>query len=144
MLFYYYGGNMNNNDVMYKFIRCIIDNNIVTKFIINVFDYVDLCDYNYIFRVLSTDKEIILDIYDNVSIIRFNRYIFNFSDSFDVKEYVKDDVHVTEISVLSVSNINNKLFKLAYLFRLKYDDMLVYADSFLDEEFVSMLMNIIK
>ena len=85
-----------------------------------------------------------MDIYDNVSDIRFNRYIFNFLDNDDIKKYKDGDVFVTRISILGVNDSNNKLLKLAYLFKLERHKMIGYAKSFLNVEFVNMLRDIIK
>lgn len=144
MLFYYHGDRMNNENVMYRFIKKINDNGLMTKFIMNIFNYNDINDNNYIIRIGGNDKEIIIDIYDNVSDTRFNRYIFNFYHGGNMRYYKDDYLYITNIYVLDVIDDDNKLLKLAYLFNIDSDKMVDYADSFLDNEFVELLCDIKK
>ena len=117
----------------------------MTKFIINIFDYERLQDYNYIFRMIDGNNEVIIDIYDNVSDNRFNRYIFSFIDNVYVFKVLEEgNVFVNYISVLNMVDGNNKLEKLAYLFKLDEDEMLDYANTFLNKIFVDILEEIIK
>ena len=62
---------------MIKFINEIINREMLTEFIKEIFNYENLFDYNYIFRMVDKDNFIIIDIYDNVSKNRFNKYIFD-------------------------------------------------------------------
>ena len=144
MLFYCYGGKMNNKSIMYQFIKKINDVGLITKFIINIFDYRCINDNNYIFRISENNEEIIIDIYDNISNTRFNRYIFNFIDNSNVKKYKDDFVYITYISILNVVDSDNKLLKLSYLFKIDCNKMLEYADNFFDKDFVEILKDTIK
>lgn len=136
---------MSKKNMMRDFITEVYDSNLMTKFIINIFDYENFNDYNYLFRMIDGDNEIIMDIYDNVSNNRFNRYIFSFDkDNYDVKVIEEGNVFVNYISVLNIYNCDNKLLKLAYLFNIDDDIMIEYASSFLDNVFVEILKNIIK
>ena len=136
---------MCNKDLMYKFIKTIELNGRLTNFIINIFDYKNFHDYNYIYRFISDKDKLIMDIYDNISINRFNRYIFNFDDdNFIIKKREENNVFITNICVKNVINNENKLLKLAYLFGLSDDDKIVYARTFLDDEFVIILNKIIN
>ena len=137
---------MNNREIMLRFFRSIKYHNLFTNFLIKVFDYHELTDHNYIYRLQSDTDSIILDIYDNVTVHCFNRYIFSFNcleKNFQV--YENDGVFVTIINVLNSDGLSkNKLIKLAYLFSLEKSGMLNYAKTFLNEEFVEILSKIIK
>ena len=136
---------MSNKDYIYKFIKTIEENNQLTAFIINIFNYEGLHDYNYIFRLINGKNEVIMDIYDNVSVNRFNRYIFNFIDnSFTIKKKEENNVFITTISIKNVIKSHNKLLKLAYLFKLDNSDKIEYAKTFLNNEFVIILDKIIN
>ena len=135
---------MNNKDIMREFIKVINDGGLMTKFIMNIFDYNEINDYNYIFRLIDKNDEIIIDIYDNISDTRFNRYIFNFVDNDNIKEYIDDDVFVMRICILDIDDSYDKILKFAYLFKLDYHKMIDYANSFLNVEFVNILRDIIK
>ena len=136
---------MNKKSVMCEFISEINNRNLMTLFIKNIFNYEDFYDYNYIFRMIDTDNEIIVDIYDNVSDNRFNRYIFSFiSLGYDIKVVEEGNVFVSYISVLDVMDDDNNLIKLAYLFKIGIDLMTQYANSFLDDVFIEILNKIIK
>ena len=132
---------MNKLDIMYKFIKRIGKEKKLTLLIINLFNYQNFHDYNYIPRIIKTSNEVILDIYDNVSANRFNRYIFNFSPSkYIIKKREENNVFVTTIWIENVKNQNNKLLKFAYLFKtLDFE----YAKTFLDKEIVDILNTII-
>lgn len=136
---------MNKKDIMFRFIKKINDDKMTTNFIKNIFGYENFFDYNYLFRMINGDNEIIIDIYDNVSDNRFNRYIF-FFDECDYSYYVIEEgnVFVNYISVLNIYNIDNNLLRLAKLFNIDNNDMIMYAGSFLDRVFVNMLKDIIK
>ena len=132
---------MNKLETMYTFINQLEKKNKLTLLIINLFDYKDFHDYNYIPRLIKTETEVILDIYDNVSINRFNRYIFNFSPSpYTIKKKEENNVFITSIWIENVTNNHNKLLKFAYLFKTLDSE---YAKTFLDLELVNILSSII-
>lgn len=136
---------MNKKLYMKKFITIIQNRNLLTKFIMNVFDYSDLHDYNYIFRMIMDDDSIILDIYDNISDNRFNRYIFDFKSELDNIDIIQEgNVFVTKLPIKNMLDDDNKLCKLAYLFKLDNSKMIEYGKTFLDNEFVLILEEIIK
>ena len=136
---------MNKKDILYTFIKTIEKKQLLTKFIKNIFDYENFNDYNYLFRITENSNQVIIDIYDNISDNRFNRYIFNFSRSnYDIRVIKEGNVFVTYINVLRIGDSNNKLYKLAYLTKLNKNKMYEYASTFLDQEFVDILINIIK
>lgn len=131
--------------IMFNFINNVVNNNLTTKMLVEIFDYSNLEDYNYIFRVSFDDENVIVDIYDNVSINRFNRFYFSFNNLFDNYNRVENaNVFVTYISVYGINDLNNNIFKFAHLFSLDVNNMLEYAKTFLDESFVNLLQNIIK
>lgn len=128
---------------MIAFINYIEEHNIMTLFIKNLFDYRELYDYNYLFRLKVIGSNVIIDIYDNVSNNRFNRYIFNFNDEKDNYHSVNsDNVYVTYLNVLKTNDSENKLDKLAHLFSLKKREMYDYAKTFLDDIFIDILRKI--
>lgn len=136
---------MINKVYMLKFIKTIQNKKLLTKFIENIFDYIDLQDYNYIFRIIDDDNKIIVDIYDNISDNRFNRYIFDFNDCFGKINIIHDgNIFVTNIPIKNAIDDDYKLYKLAYLFKLDKSKMIEYSKTFLDTEFVEILMKIIK
>ena len=127
---------------IYDFLNKVFDKNLMTKFLINIFDYDDLKDYNYISRVSENNESVILDVYDNITKNRFNRYCFNFDREGEYvfnEEY--DNIFITNINVLNTEDSDNKLIKFAYLFKLSYEDRIRYAETFLDKEFISILKN---
>ena len=131
---------MNKKDMLYAFIKRIESHKLLTLFIKNIFDYDTLYDYNYIFRIIVDDEMIIIDIYDNVSHHRFNRYIFDFDRKIkDIGSLNKNNVFLTYININHVTDSDNKLYKLAYLFSLDNDKMLNYATTFLDNKLVEIL-----
>lgn len=136
---------MNKKLIMKEFINVIYDKGFMTKFIKSVFNYDEINDYNYIFRMIDNDNKVIVDIYDNVSITKFNRYIFDYNDcNYIVKEAIEDDVFVKYISVLNTSDSDDNLLKFVYLFNIDKIRMLEYANTFLDDEIVDILSLIIK
>ena len=136
---------MTKKNMFNLFLNKINDMKLMTKFIINIFYYEGLQDYNYIFRMIDVNNEVIIDIYDNVSDNRFNRYIFSFMDNDYVFKVLEEgNVFVNYISIMNVVDGNNKLEKLAYLFKLDEDEMLDYANTFLNKIFVDILEEIIK
>ena len=136
---------MNKKNMFKLFINKINDRKLMTKFIRNIFDYDKIQDYNYIFRMIDGNNEIIIDIYDNISDNRFNRYIFSFGEKdYTFKVLEEGNVFVNYISVLNMVDSDNKLEKLAYLFKLEDNEMLIYANTFLNKIFVDILEEIIK
>lgn len=133
---------MNKKDIMKKFINMVINRKLFTRFINTVFEYDILRDYNYMFRIKDINNKIIIDIYDNVSVNRFNRYVFDFvSDYIDVCDYY---VTIKYIDVMNSEDGSDNLSKFSYLFKIDDHMMIDYANSFLDIEFVNILKNIIK
>ena len=87
---------------MREFIKEIENSKLVTLFIKNLFGYEELNDYNYLFRMNEEYNKIIIDIYDNISDNRFNRYIFSFDDGeYDIKVIEDNNVFVTYIFISS-------------------------------------------
>ena len=135
---------MDKMDVMIRFFKMIEGSNLMTVFIKNIFGYEDINDYNYMFRMFDDGGKIIIDIYDNFTINRFNRYVFNFLDcDYVVLEQKEDFVFVKFMSVLNINDGDDNLYKLAYLFNLDNDRMLEYANTFLDIKFIDILKKII-
>ncbi len=136
---------MNKKDIFLKFFKEIEKQKLLTKFISNIFDYDNLQEYNYIYRMIDNDNSIIIDIYDNVSNNRFNRYIFLFDrGEYNKKIIEENNVFVTYINVLNMKDSDNKLDKLAYLMSLDKYKMIRYSMTFLDNEFIKILKEIIK
>ena len=136
---------MNKRDMLYRFIKRIERSKLLTLFIQNIFDYDNLYDYNYIFRINKEGDNLVIDIYDNVSVNRFNRYIFNYDNKIINNDNLCDNnVFITYINVNDVKDSNNKLYKLAYLFKLDNDNMIAHANTFLDQKIVDILKSIIK
>ena len=100
------------------------------------------------FRIKEESTNIIIDIYDNISINRFNRYIFHFSkpkNKNDITITEKNNVFVTDINVLNSSqNNDNNLVKLAYLFNINKKEMSKYSKTFLSSEIVKLLDKLIN
>jgi len=135
---------MYKKSIMKKFIKIVENQKLLTTLIKNIFDYENFNDYNYIFRMIESEDSIIIDIYDNISINRFNRYIFIFSHgNYPINTTEKNNVFITTIYLENVKNSSNKLLKLAYLFTLKENKMIEFAKTFLDENIVNILNNII-
>lgn len=136
---------MNKKNMLRDFINEINDNKMMTQFIKNIFGYENFYDYNYLFRMVDNDSELIIDIYDNVSDNRFNRYVFSFVDlGYDLKIMYEGNVFVNYISINEVLDSDNNLLKLAYLFKIDEEYMIDYGYSFLDLEFVEIIRDILK
>ena len=118
---------MDKKELMYTFIKSIEKNKILTKFIQNIFEYSELNDYNYLFRLTKDNDSVIFDIYDNISENRFNRYIFYFNKDIDIDNFSSNNVYVTNINVIKAHDSNKGLYKLAYLFNIDNDKMIKYA-----------------
>ena len=135
---------MDNRELLLKYIKSLKRKKILTKFIAYIFNYDNFNDYNYIFRIFKKNNQIIMDIYDNISINRFNRYIFEYNNNTKSNIIIKDNVYVTYINIKNLENSDNKLYKLAYIFKLNKKEMLEYAKTFLKEEYIEVLKTIIK
>ena len=134
---------MDKKELFIRFFIEIEDNKLLTKFINDIFGYRILHDFNYIYRMIDDDDRVIIDIYDNVSRNRFNRYIFNFDiGKYDKRIIDEDDVIVTYINVFSYKDSNKLFDKFIYLFNV--DNILEYANSFLDKEYIDILTKLIK
>lgn len=119
--------------------------NILTLFIKSIFDYEEFYDYSYLFRMKEEGNIEIIDIYDNVSDNRFNRYMFIFDKGeYDIRVIEECNVFVSYIYVYNVVNSKDKLLKLAYLFNLDNDLMEEYARSFLPDKIIQILIKVIK
>ena len=136
---------MNKKEIMYNFINEIKNRGLLTKFIKLIFNYDNFNDYNYIFRIFMESDRVVMDIYDNISDNRFNRYVFFFdNDKHGIKCIKEGNVYVTYINVLNISDGSNYLSKLAYLFKLDKEEMFEYANTFLEQEYIDILKDIIK
>lgn len=137
---------MNKKEMMVDFIRKLEKEKRLTLFIKNLFDYEEFNDYNYLFRLKEENDSVIIDIYDNISDNRFNRYIFSFTMGlFDMMIKEDGNVYVTYINVFNVVDSDNKLLKLAYLFNInELDKMVDYANEFLDDKIVVILKSVLK
>lgn len=138
---------MNKRVLMKEFIETIDRRKLMTQFIKNMFNYQELYDYNYLFRIKEKGNMIVIDIYDNVSNNRFNRYIYCFSPGkYMIKIEEKDNVFVNYINIMNIDkdNYENNIIKLGYLFKLKKNKMIEYAHKFLSDEVVDILSEILK
>ena len=136
---------MNKKDIIFRFIKELEKRNLLTKFIANIFDYNNFHDYNYLFRIINDNNKTIIDIYDNISDNRFNRYIFDFEiNNNETKVIEEGNVFITYINVLKQADSTNKLYKLAYLTKLDKHQIIKYASTFLNKELVDILADIIK
>lgn len=135
---------MNKKAIMSRFIEKIEDRKLMTLFIKELFDYDNFNDYNYLFRMKDDNKRVIIDIYDNVSSNRFNRYIFSFTKGdYDFKLVEDKNVFVSYINILNLYDSDNKLLKLGYLFRIRKNKMIDYAKTFLTDEIVKCLEEVL-
>ena len=132
--------------LLYKFISIIRDRELLTEFIKYIFEYQELHDYNYIFRIELSNKDVIIDIYDNVSEHRFNRYIFSYKKGEYSNGVIANNnsVFVTYIDVLGLTDSSILMYKLGYMTTLSKKKLLVYAKTFLPDIYVEILKEIIK
>ena len=136
---------MSKKEILESLIKTIQAKELLTDFIKELFDYENFHDYNYLFRITSSNDEVIIDIYDNISNHRFNRYIFSYNKGkYHTKVIEENNVFVTYIDVLNLTDNDNKLYKLAYMTTLDSNKMIDYAKTFLDDRFVNILKEIIK
>ena len=136
---------MNNQELLIKYINKIKKKNLLTQFISYIFNYQNLTKNNYIFRIKKQNNQIIMDIYDNISINKLNTYIFDYSQSNNfIKKTKKDGIYITHIYMTNTKDSHIRLYKLAYLFTLDKKDMIMYANTFLEKEFIEILNKTIK
>ena len=138
---------MNKRVLMKEFIETIDRRKLMTQFIKDMFNYQELYDYNYLFRIKEEGNMIIIDIYDNVSNNRFNRYVYRFSPGkYMIKIEERDNVFVNYINIMNIDkdNYENNIIKLGYLFKLRKNKMIDYAHKFLSDEVVDILNEILK
>lgn len=135
---------MDKKELLINFINKIQKKKLLTAFISELFNYDGFHDYNYLFRINSEDDLVIIDIYDNVSSNRFNRYIFVFKNGeYSFKTIEEGNVFVTKIYIDNIQDDSIKLHKFAFLFRLDYSEMHDYAKTFLSNKFVMILDSLI-
>ena len=136
---------MNNQKIIIKYLNTLKRNKQLTSFISYIFDYKNLNESNYIFRMKKENNNIIIDIYDNISKNKLNKYIFNYENSTQaIKKSRVNDIYVTNIYMKNLKNSRTKIYKLAYLFTLNKKDMENYAKTFLKQEFIELLLKAIK
>ena len=137
---------MDKKEMFKEFVgRIASKGNILTLFIKSIFDYEEFYDFSYLFRMKEEGKTEIIDIYDNVSDNRFNRYMFIFDKGeYDIRIIEECNVFVSYIYVYNVVDSKDKLLKLAYLFNLDNDLMVEYAESFLPDKIIQILIKVIK
>ena len=132
--------------IMKEFLKVIYKKNLLTDFLNDVFEYKDFGDYNYIYRLGNDDTSVIIDVYDNVSINRFNIYIYcffnNSKDKYIVREI--DNVYVHYYDVFKIGKIGDKKKMFGHLFTISYNDMLEYARRFMDNKYVECLNIVLK
>lgn len=136
---------MNKKVLFARYIRLIKRERELTNFIAYIFCYNDFYDYNYIFRLSEKKDRVVIDIYDNISDNRFNRYVFIFNNcSLNNKVIEENNVFITYININNLKDGDNKLYKLAYLFKLDKIEMIKYANTFLEYKYIELLKRIIK
>ncbi len=133
-----------NREVLSEFLYSLEEEKKLTKFLKIIFKYKVLHDYNYISRIVVNDKSVILDVYDNILENRFNRYIFSFTKGgYDFKLVEDKNVFVSYINILNLYDSDNKLLKFGYLFRIRKNKMIDYAKTFLTDEIVKCLEEVL-
>lgn len=136
---------MKEKTLLNNFLAKVEQEKKLTEFIVNLFDYENFHDYNYLFRRIDNRDNVIIDIYDNISDNRFNRYIFSFDKAdYDYEVTEEKNVFVHYITVLNLKDSDNKLLKFAYLFKLDKKSRIEYAKKFLNDYFVDLLKKIDK
>ena len=136
-----------NREIMISFLNIVKSRGLLTKLIQELYDFTDINEYNYIYRLICEDNLVIIDIYDNFSVNRFNRYIFSFDNNgeYDVKVLEENNVFVTRIYVLKIKKCNNNnIYNFAYLFSLNKDEMLEYSKKLFSKELNNILLEIIN
>lgn len=138
--------NENKKKIMKEFLELILKKNLLTKFLNDIFEYNSFKDYNYIYRLGNDEESIVIDIYDNVSINRFNRYIYSFmsNNDYDYVVEVHNNVYVHYYNVFRLGGKLDKRMMFGYLFTLSYDKMVEYAREFMDTEYLECLEMVLK
>lgn len=138
--------NENKKKIMKEFLELILKKNLLTKFLNDIFEYNSFKDYNYIYRLCSDEKSIVIDIYDNISVNRFNRYIYSFmcNNDYDYMVEVHNNVYVHYYNVFRLGGKLDKRMMFGYLFTLSYDKMVEYAREFMDTEYLECLEMVLK
>lgn len=138
--------NENKKKIMKEFLELILKKNLLTKFLNDIFEYNSFKDYNYIYRLGSDEESIVIDIYDNVSINRFNRYIYSFmsNNDYDYVVEIHNNVYVHYYNVFRLGGKLDKRMMFGYLFTLSYDKMVEYAREFMDTEYLECLEMVLK
>ena len=134
---------MRSKKLLSKFNNEITNNNLLTDFFNDIFEYRYLKEYNYIYRYTEEKDKIIIDIYDNISNNRFNRYIFLFNSNLDNRVEEDNNVFITYINTNKPPKDNSNISKLAYLITLD-NNQIEYAKTFLDQKYLDILTKIIK
>lgn len=136
---------MNKKDLFIKYIKSIIKRKKLTLLVNNIFDKKIIDDNSYLFRLINNKNQVIIDIHDNVSTNRFNRYIFDFGNT--NKEYetkVIDGVYITYIGINNIKTYHNNIQKFASLFNRHNKNILSEAKIFMDNELIDILIYNIK
>ena len=138
--------NENKKKIMKEFLELILKKNLLTKFLNDIFEYNKFKDYNYIYRLCSDEESIVIDIYDNISVNRFNRYIYSFmcNNDYDYMVEVHNNVYVHYYNVFRLGGKLDKRMMFGYLFTLSYDKMVEYAREFMDTEYLECLEMVLK
>lgn len=96
-------------------------------------------DYNYIFRMKRENNKIIIDICENVTDVRFHRFIYCFSYGIHKDEFI-DSVNVKTIYVLNNSVILDNSVMFGVLFSYDKEHMLLYGKKILRSELYDILV----
>ena len=130
---------------MHDFLTKIKERNLLTDFIKDIFGYSNINDYNYTYELNIHDNIIIIDIFDKINNNRFNRYMFSFDKgNYDIKVINEDNIIITKIYINNLKDSNNLLYKFAYMFKLNNNDIVNYANTFLNKKYVEILEEIIN
>ena len=136
---------MCKKDLMIKFLNKIKFKGLLTKFIQELYEIPEIHDYNYLYRLINEDNLVIIDIYDNITKNRFNRYIFSFDEGdYDYKVTEENNVFVTRIYVNNMTISDNHIYQFAYLFKLDSKDIIGEAEKIFSSEIINVLKSIIN
>ena len=134
---------MNKQNQIITFFNIIKKEKLLTLFIKNIFNYENFHDYNYIFRIKKEESNIVIDIYDNISKHRFNRYIIDFEkNNYLTKKVKENSIFITYICFNNIKYNNKRLLKFLYLFKLNKNYLYKY-NKFLDQRFIKIIAKII-
>lgn len=138
--------NVNRCKIMKEFLELILKKGLLTDFLNDIFEYKNFKDYNYIYRLGSDKESIIIDVYDNVSVNRFNRYIYSFvdNDEYDYMVEVHDNVYVHYYNIFILGDKLDKRMMFGYLFTLPYEEMIEYARGFMNTKYLECLEIVLK